>query len=258
MKKVQLLLFTLAIAGCSTEKKESVNYADLLKVKESIERGSGNAIKKYQEIVGGDHLQNIETDPAFIALKDQAIADVNNLIIAALETNTDKQAILDCIKQNGADSPECAQQVEQLKSSASPRLEKYDAELRKFIANHLDKKSNLPKEASNCNRLHIGIFQVLVEGDTMLISRDNDTQIEQFRGEVRKEKVTWLSDCTYHLVLIKEQSDTTKFQGPGGYLDDSIVEIIHVADDHYLYKLFNSVNNQEGELLDIGKVFVKK
>ncbi len=257
MKKLPVLLLSLAVAGCSTEKKENPDYASLLKVKESIERGSGNAIRRYEEIVGSSHLEDIDTDPAFVALKEQALADVNGLIIQALENNVDKQTILDCIRQHGADSPECTVHVQQLRVSASPRLEQYEAELSKFLANHVDKKSHLPKEAVNCQSVHIGIFQVLLEGDTMLISRDNDTQVELFRGEVRKEKVTWIDDCTYRLVVIREQSDSTRFQGPGGYIDDSFIEIIRVADDHYLYKLFDSVDNAEGDLLDIGKVLVK-
>jgi len=258
MKKTWILLLSLAVAGCSTEKKETENYAEMLKVKEAIEHGSGDAIQRYQEMIGGDVLGNIEEDPAFVALKEDALADVNSLIIEALENNANSQAILDCIKQHGADSPECAQQVQAIRQKTSPRMEKFEAELNKFIANRLDKKNHLPKDAGNCRQVHIGIFQVLLEGDTMLISRDDKTQIELFRGEERKEQVSWINDCTYHLTLDKEQSDSTRFVGPGGYLNDSFVEIIRVADDHYLYKLFDSVNGQEGELIDIGKVFVRK
>lgn len=258
MKHAWILLLSLAVASCSTEKKETANYAEMLKVKEAIEHGSGNAIQRYEEMVGTSAVENIETDPAFVALKEEALADVNNLIVEALENNGDKQAILDCIRKNGADSPECAEQVQAIRQSATPRVQQFRAELNKFLANHLDKKNHLPKNVADCQKVHIGIFQLLLEGDTMLISRDDNSQIEQFRGEKRREDVAWINDCTYHLTLVDGKSDGTRFAGPGGYLNDSFIEIVHVSDDHYLYKLFDSVDGQEGELLDIGKVFVKK
>jgi hypothetical protein len=258
MKKLPVLLIVLTIASCSTGKKESPDYADLLKIKEYIERGSGNAIRRYEEIAGPGHLADISTDPAFIALKEKALADVNNLIIQALENDEEKLAVLDCIRQFGADSPECAAHVTHVRSSTAPRLRQFDAEVSKFLVNRLDKVGGFSKETLNCQNVRIGIFQVIVEGDTMLISRDDDTQVELFRGEIRKEKVTWIDDCTYRLVVMREQSDSTRFQGPGGYIDDSFVEIIRVADDHYVYKLFDAIDNEEGELLDIGKVYVKK
>lgn len=259
MKKPIVLLLVAIMVGCSTEKKETLDYAKLLKVKEAIERGSGNAIKRYEDMIGTPQLARIETDPQFIELKNQALADLNDLIVAALEKGVDKDALVECIRQNGADSPECTQYVQSVRSSTMPRLKQFDADLGKFIANHLDKNSHLPKDAGNCKSIHMGVFQLLIEGDTMLISRDKDTQLEQFRGDFRKEKVTWISDCIYRLELIKEEADTTHImQGPGGFLNDSFIEIIRVTDEYYMYKIFDSINGEEGELVDIGKVYLNR
>lgn len=259
MKKLLVLVCIAAVVGCNTGKKETVDFAELLKVKESIEKGSGNAIRRYEEIIDSSLLTGIEVDPKFIALKNQALADLNDLITQALEKGVDKDALLDCIRNNGADSPVCEQYVQPVWSNTSPRLKQFDTDLGKFIANHLDKNSHLPKAAGNCSAIHMGVFQLVIEGDTMLISREKDSQIEQFRGEARKEKVTWINDCTYHLQLVQAESDTTRqLAGPIGFLDDSFIEIIKVTDDYYLYKIFDSANDQEGELMDIGKAFVKK
>jgi hypothetical protein len=259
MKKLIALLCIVTVVACNTEKKESLDYVKLLKVKEAIEKGSGNAVKRYEDMLGANHLENIEANPEFIDLKNQALTDVNNLIVEALENGVDKQALLDCIKANGADSPQCEEFVKPVRSNAMPRLQQFDAELGKFIANHLDKNSHLPKVEGNCNAIHMGVFQLLIEGDTMLISRDKDTQIEQFRGDVRREKVTWINDCTYHLELIKEEVDSTQLLvGPGGFLNDSFIEIIRVTDEYYMYKIFDSASGEEGELVDIGKVYFNK
>ena len=259
MKKLLALLLITTMVGCSSEKKESIEYMKLLKVKEAIERGSGDAVKRYEDMVGDSHLDNIEANPEFIELKNQALSDLNNLIVEALERGIDKEALLDCIRNKGADSPECAQYVQTVKANTTPRLKQFDADLGKFLANHLDKNSHLPKDAGNCNAIHIGVFQLLIEGDTMLISRDKETQIEQFRGDVRKEKVTWVNDCTYHLELVQEEADTTvMLQGPAGFLNDSYIEIIRVTPEYYMYKIFDSANGQEGELVDIGKVYFNK
>lgn len=258
MKKHTALLSLLILFGCGAENKESLDYVKLLKIKEAIERGSGNAIQRYQDMIGSSQLQNIESDPQFIQLKNEALEDLNNLIVKALENGVDTEALVECIKINGADSPKCSELVKQVRTNTVPRLQKFDADLSKFIANHLDKNSHLPTPTGDCSAVRIGIFQLLIEGDTMLISRDKDTQIEQFRGEMRKEKVTWINDCEYHLELIKDQSDSTMLKGPGGYLDDSFVEIIRVTDEYYMYKIFDVVNKEEGELVDVGKVFLKK
>lgn len=259
MKKLIVMLLVAAIAGCSTEKKESTDYADLLQVKASIERGSGNALKRYGDLVGSDKLAEIESHPEFIQLKDQALADLNNLIVAALEQGADKDAVVACIKEKGADSPECAQFVSQVQESAAPRLRQYDAELGKFLAKHADKNNHIPKAAADCKKVHSGIFRVLIEEDTMLISRDETTQIEQFRGDVRKEKITWVDDCTYRLELVEEEQDPfIHLVGPGSFLNDTFIEIVHVSDEGYMYKIFSSVDGQEGELVDIGKVLIVK
>lgn len=259
MKKTIALLLIVAVTGCSTEKKETLDYAKLLKIKEAIERGSGNAIQRYGEIIGPEKLANIESNPEFIDIKNQALADLNGLIEEALEAGVDKEALVACIKENGADSPICARFVEDVKSKASPRLEQYDADLNKFLANHLEKNKHLQKVAGNCKAIHSGVFQMFIEGDTMLISRDEASQIEQFRGDVRKEKITWIDDCTYRLELIKEEQDPDiHLVGPGGFLNDSFVEIIHVTDAYYTYKIFSSVDGKAGELVDIGKVYLTK
>lgn len=265
MKKAIVLLLTFAIpiaigTGCSNEKKEeTLDYAKLLKIKEAIERGSGNAIQRYGEIIGPEKLANIESNPEFIDIKNQALADLNGLIEEALEAGVDKEALVACIKENGADSPICARYVEDVRSKASPRLEQFDADLNKFLANHLDKNKHLQKMAGNCKAIHRGIFQLFIEGDTMMISRDETTQIEQFRGDVRKEKITWIDDCTYRIELINEEQDPdVHLVGPGGFLNDSFVEIIHVTDEYYTYKIFSSIDGKAGELVDIGKVFLTK
>ena len=259
MKKLLALLLIATMVGCSSEKKESLEYMKLLKVKEAIEKGSGNAVKRYGDMIGSDRLKNIEDDPKFIELKNQALADLNNLIVEALENGGDKQALIDCIKENGADSPQCEQFVKPVRSNTTPRLKQFDADLTKFIANHLEKNSHLPKDAGNCNAIHKGVFQLIIEGDTLLISRDKDIQLEQFRGDFRKEKVTWINDCTYHLELVKEEMDSTNhFQSQIGFLNDSFIEIIRVTDEYYMYKIFDSVNGEEGELVDVGKVYFSK
>jgi hypothetical protein len=266
MKKLialSLMVVPIAIGigtGCSGEKKEeTLDYAKLLKIKEAIERGSGNAIQRYGEMIGPEKLANIESNPEFIEIKNQALADLNGLIEEALNAGVDKEALVACIKENGADSPICARYVEDVRSKASPRLEQYDADLKKFLANHADKNKHLPKVAGNCKAVHSGIFQLFIEGDTMLISRDENIQIEQFRGDVRKEKITWVSDCTYRIELIKEEKDPdVHLVGPGGFLDDSFVEIIHVTEEYYMYKIFSSVDGKAGELIDIGKVYLTK
>lgn len=259
MKNRIALLLILAIVGCSPEKKETPDYAELLKIKDAMERGSGDAIKRYGEIIGEDKLANIESDPQFIELKDQALADLNSLIVEALDQGADKDAVVACIKENGADSPACAQYVEQVKTSTAPRLRQYDTDLTKFLAKHADKNNHLPKSAENCQKVHNGIFQMIIEGDTMLISRDENSQIEQFRGDVRTEKITWVNDCTYRLELVKEEEDPfIHLVGPGGFLNDTFIEIIRVTDDYYMYKIFNSVDGQEGDLVDIGKVYMNK
>ncbi len=259
MKKAIVLLLIVAITGCSNEKKEALDYAKLLKVKEAIERGSGNAIDRYGKMIGPEKLANVESDPAYIEIKNQALADLNGLIEQALEKGVDKEALVACIRENGADSPLCARFVEEVRSSTAPRLDQYEADLKKFLANHLDKKNHLPKVDGNCKAIHSGIFQEFIEGDTMLISRDATTQIEQFRGDVRKEKVTWINDCTYHLELISEEADpVVKLVGPGGFLNDSFIEIIRVTDEYYMYKIFDSANGEPGELVDVGKVYLTK
>jgi len=262
MKQSILLLLIVLITlgtGCGPEKNESTNYAELLKIKEAIERGSGNAIKRYGDLIGADKAVAAQSDPQFIELQQQAIADVNNLIIQALEQGVDKDALLACIRDNGADSPACAQYLESVKTTTSPRVKQYDADLGKFLAKHAEKNQHLPKTNVSCAGVHSGIFQVFIEGDTMLISRDEKSQIEQFRGDVRTEKITWINDCTYRLQLVKEEQDPfIHLVGPGSFLDDTIIEIIHVSDEYYMYKIFSSVEGQEGELVDIGKVYLLK
>lgn len=259
MKNLIALLMILAVAACGPAKKETPNYAELLKIKESIERGSGNAIKRYGEIIGADKVAEIQANPQFIELQNQALADVNNLIVQALDQGVDKEALLACIHEHGADSPECAQYLEVVKSSTSPRLRQYDADLGKYFAQHAVKDNALSTSPSNCKKVHTGIFRVLIEGDTMLISRDENSQIEQFRGDVRTEKITWVDDCTYRLELEKEEQDPfIHLTGPGGFLNDTFIEIIHVADNSYMYKIFSSVEGQEGELVDIGKAYLVK
>src|SRR5262245_33972108 len=128
MKKYVTLLLVVSLAACSSEKKEAFDYAKLLKVKEAIERGSGNAIQRYGEMIGPEKLANIENDPRFIEIKNQALADLNGLIEEALEKGVDKEALITCIRENGADSPVCARYVEEVRSNTSPRLEQFDAE----------------------------------------------------------------------------------------------------------------------------------
>jgi hypothetical protein len=259
MKKTIALLLIVGMSGCSNEKKETLDYAKLLKIKEAIERGSGNAIQQYGEMIGPENLANIESDPKFIEIKNQALADLNGLIEEALEKGVDKEALVACIHENGADSPICARYVEEVRSNTSPRLEQFHAEVKKFLANHADKNQHLPKVKGNCKAVHSGIFQLFIEGDTMLISRDETSQIEQFRGDVRKEKITWIDDCTYHLELVKEEQDPdVHLVGPGGFLNDGFVEIIHVTEEYYMYKIFEAVDGKEGELVDIGKVYFTK
>ncbi len=258
MKKLLVLLCISAVLGCSTEKKETIDFAELLKVRESIEKGSGKAILQYEEILDSSLLSNIAVDPKFIALKNQAVADLNDLIAQALEQGVDRQTLIDCIKENGADSPECEQFVQQVKSNTSPRMKQFDADLGKFIANHLNENSHLPKATGNCRVLHDGSFKLLQDGDTLSITRTEGFQVEQFRGDRRKEKITWINDCTYRIELIKEESQIADLQGVSEFLDDSFVEIIRVGEDYYVYKLFNTVDNQEGELVDIGKVYINK
>lgn len=271
MKKLAALFLIAAFVGCNTEKKETVDYAELLKIKESIEKGSGYAIRRYQEMIDGSQLENIEADPKFIELKNQALADVNDLIAQALENGVDKDELVDCIKKNGADSPSCEQYVQQVKTNTSPRMKQFDADLGKFIANHLNENNHLPKLSgkSDCNAIHNGSFQVVIEADTMTISRDQNFQIEQFRGDTRKQKVTWINDCTYRLELIKEESQTSEEskasdesltidKDAGGFLEDSFVEIIRVTGDYYMYKIFDTANDEVGQLVDVGKVYITK
>lgn len=258
MKNLIVVLLLVGMAGCGAEKKET-DYAELLQIKAALEHGSGSALQRYGQIVGKDKLAEIESHPEFIELKNQAMADLNNMVIVVLEQGGDKEAVVQCIKENGADSPICAQYIEQVQNSTNGRLRQFDTDLGKFLARHADKNNHIPKAAANCNAVHSGVFQMIIEGDTMLISRDETTQIEQFRGDVRKEKITWVNDCTYHLELVQEEKDPfIHLVGPGGFLDDTFIEIVKVSDDGYLYKIFSSAEGQEGELVDIGKVDIVK
>lgn len=257
MKKWTALVLLALLVGCGAEKKETPNYAEMLKIKDAIEHGSGNAIKKYSDLIGADKLANIESDPEFAKLKDQAMADLNSLIVEALEEGVDKEAVVACIRENGADSPLCAEYIQHVQKSTTPRVRQYDTDLGKFLAKRAD--DHLPKETSHCQKIHSGIFQMIIEGDTMLISRDENSQIEQFRGDVRTEKVTWVDDCTYRLQLVKEEEDPfIHLVGPGGFLNDTFIEVVKVTDDYYMYKIFSAFQGQEGELVDIGKVYFTK
>lgn len=251
MKKSIALLFVIGIVGCSTQPKET-DYADLLQIKAEIERGSGDAVKRYGEIVGADKLAEIELNPDFINLKNQAIADLNTLIVETLEEGADKDAVVACIKENGADSEACREYVEQVRATTSPRLKQYNTELGKFIANHLDKKSHLPKGEGSCGVVHTGKFWQLIKGDTIRINRDEALEVEELNSNIRRERVTWLNDCTYRLELLAEGTEQANLRE---FPDDCVIEIIRVTTDHYIYKIFESVEGQPGELVDIGKVY---
>lgn len=239
---------------CSTDKKE-LDYAKLLKVKEAIERGSGNAIKKYGDIIGPEKLADIESNPEFIEIKNQALADLNGLIEEALEKGVDKEALVACIRENGADSPVCAKFVEEVRTNTSPRLQQYNADLKKFLANHLDKNSNLPKISDKCKTVHTGIFQEFVEGDTVVISRDESSEVEKYRGEMRVEKITWVNDCTYRLQVVSAETGGAAEKVSADFPDDCFIEIIKVTDDYYAFKIFEAVNGEMGDLVDIGKMY---
>lgn len=257
MKHAWILLLSLAVASCSTEKKETPDYAELLKIKEAIEKGAGNTMERYADIVGPEKLQGIESNPEFIKLRDQALTDVNNLIVDALEQGVDKDALLACIREKGADSEDCKHYVEQVKATTTPRLEQYRTELRKFIVNHLDRNSNLPKNAEACKIVRTGNFWQLVDGDTVRINRDEEFEVENLGPAVRKQSVMWINDCMYRLQLLAEGT-TAPSASPRDFPDDCFIEIVRVTDDHYVYKIFDAVNGEPGDLTDMGKVFRNK
>lgn len=252
MKKTLSLLLVATVVACSPEKKETTDYADLLKIKEAIEKGTGNTIQRYAEIIGQEKLEGIETNLEFIQLRDDALADVNDLVVQALEGGGDKDAILNCIKENGADSEACRQFVEQMQTTTSPRVKQYNTELGKFLANHVHKNNHLPKADVSCKTIQTGKFWQLVNGDTIRISRDDSFEIEELNKVVRREKLTWINDCTYRLELVAEGTEQANLRD---YPDDCIIEIIRVTGDHYIYKIFESVNGAQGDLTDIGKVY---
>lgn len=252
MKKIIGLLLIVALAGCSAEKKETPDYAELLKIKDALEKGAGNTLNRYAEIIGPEKLEGIESNPEFIRLRDDALADVNDLIVLSLEEGVDKDEILTCIRKNGADSEACKQYVEPLQSNASPRIKQYNTELGKFIANHLDKKSHLPKGEGSCKSIHTGKFWQVINGDTIRITRDDAFEVEELNEVVRKEQVTWINECTYRIQLIREGTEQANLRD---FPDDCIIEIIRIAGDHYIYKIYESANGVAGDLADIGKVY---
>ncbi len=255
MKTTIALLLILAMTACGPAQKETLDYADLLKIKQAIERGSGNAIKKYGDIIGPEKLADIESNPQFIEIKNQALADLNGLIEEALEKGGDKEALVACIRENGADSPQCAAYVQGVRTTTSPRLLQYNADLKKFLVNHLDKNSHLPKISDKCKTVHTGVFQEFVEGDTVVISRDESSEVEKFRGEVRVEKITWVNDCTYRLQVVSAEKGGDAEKVTGDFPDDCFIEIIKVTDDYYAFKIFDVVNGEIGDLVDVGKVY---
>lgn len=257
MKHAWILLLSLAVASCSTEKKETPDYAELLKIKEAIEKGAGNTVERYGEIIGPEKLEGIETNPEFIKLRDQALTDVNSLIVDALEQGVDKDALLACIREKGADSEDCKRYVEQVKETTTPRLKQYRTELRKFIVNHLNRNSNLPKNAEDCKIVRTGTFWQLVDGDTVRINRDEEFEVENLGPAVRKQSVMWINDCMYRLQLLAEGT-TAPSASPRDFPDDCFIEIVRVTNDHYVYKIFDTVNGEPGDLTDMGKVFRNK
>jgi len=131
-------------------------------------------------------------------------------------------------------------------------MKQYNSELGKFIANHLDKKSHLPKAEGNCKAVHTGKFWQIINRDTIRISRDETTELEELNSVVRKEQVTWINECMYRLQLLAEGSEDLKMRD---FPDDCFIEIIRVTEDHYIYKIFESNQGAPGELADIGKVY---
>lgn len=252
MKRIAIVLLIAALGGCSTEKKETPDYAELLKIKDALEKGTGNTLNRYTEIIGPEKLEGIESNPEFIRLRDDALADVNDLIVLSLEEGVDKDEILECIKKNGADSEACRQYVEPLQTNASPRLKQYNTELGKFIANHLDKKSHLPKGEGSCKAVRTGTFWQIINGDTIRITRDDTFEIEEMDKVIRKEQVTWINECTYRIQLIPQGTEQANLRD---FPDDCIIEIIRVTSDHYIYKIYESANGVAGDLADIGKVY---
>lgn len=252
-RRIITALLIVVIAGCSTRKKETADYAELLKIKEAIEKGAGNTLKRYADIIGTEKLEGIESNPEFIKLRDQALADVNNLIVDALERGVDKEALLTCIRENGADSETCKEYVEKIKTTTSPRVQQYRTELRKFIVGHLDRNNHLPKNAGECKLVRTGNFWQLVNGDTIHISREETEEVERLGSNTRKESVTWINDCTYRLQLLREGAASVS--NPREFPDDCFIEIVRVTDDHYVYKIFDSTNGEPGDLTDMGKVF---
>src|SRR5690606_2056646 len=178
------------------------------------------------------------------------------LIQNSLEKGVNKDELIKCIKENKTKNKSCNDYVQSVMDNIIPTLQEFGLDLGSLIVNELQDNNELPKinNPLDCKAVQQGTFNGLIGEDKLSVTRSSDIQTEILGPTFRQFKLTWINDCTYEL---NDKSSSANSINQDGHelLTKSLVEIIKVTNEYYLYKVYKVNDNGTRYLKDLGKLY---
>lgn len=262
MTSRHLTILIIVLFSCGTKKNGNAQETDLLKlfqIHQMIESGTEHTLTSYKEILGIPSsltLDNFNTNKKFKDLKEKYLKQVERRIMESIDTGVNKDELIKCIKENKTKNKTCNDYIQVIMDNIIPTLQNFGSDLGTLIVNELQDNNELPKVTNSidCKAVQQGAFNGLIGEDKLSVTRSSDIQTEIIGSTIRQFRLTWTNDCTYELT---EKNLATNLTNHDGHeiITNSVIEIIKVTDEYYLYKLYKKGDNETRQLKDIGKLY---